>query len=217
MTMGEMAVWIKEKYYPRCKLKVIWMKNWTRFSMYNETGLPWVLPSPNMPTLQTATVYPGMVLAEAVNISEGRGTTIPFELFGAPYIDSEKLKKYLDQRKIKGCSFRIHNFIPTFNKFHGELCNGIQIHVTDLENYRPVFTAHVIFDAIMELFPDDFKFNMPPYEYEYNLMPIDILSGDSGMRTSLLNRIPVGTELERWESEIGEFLKEFSEIAVYKE
>jgi len=217
MTIGEMAVWLKENYYPRCKLKIIWMKGWERFSMYDETGLPWVLPSPNMPTVQTATVYPGMVLTEAVNISEGRGTTTPFELFGAPFIDSEKLKKNLDQRQITGCVFRIHNFIPTFNKYCGELCNGLQIHITDIIVYHPVATVLEIFDAIMELFPEDFKFNLPPYEYEYNLMPFDILSGDSGIRTVLINRLPLKPELERWESEIEEFKKEFSRIAIYKE
>jgi len=217
MTIGEMAVWLKEKYYSRCRLKVVWMKGWRRFSMYNETGLPWVLPSPNMPAIQTATVYPGMVLYEAVNVSEGRGTTIPFELFGAPFIDSQKLKINLDKRRIKGCAFRIHNFIPTFNKYCAELCNGLQIHITDLLIYRPVLTALEIFDAIIELFPGELKFNMPPYEYEHKLIPFDILSGDSGMRTSLINRVPVNSELERWDSEIGAFMKEFSEIAVYKE
>ena len=93
MTIGEMAVWIREKYYRNCELNVVWMKGWRRNSLYNETGLPWILPSPNMPTLQTALVYPGTVLFEALNISEGRGTTIPFELFGAPFIDPEKLKE----------------------------------------------------------------------------------------------------------------------------
>jgi len=217
MTIGEMALWLKENYYPRCQLKIVWMKGWNRFSMYNETGLPWVLPSPNMPTLQTATVYPGMVLIEAVNISEGRGTTIPFELFGAPFIDSEKLKKNLEQRRITGCAFRLHNFIPTFNKYYGELCNGLQIHITDIKIYHPVATVLEIFDAVMELFPEAFKFNLPPYEYEYNLMPFDILSGDSGMRKVLINRSPLKPELERWEAEIGEFKKEFNRIAIYKE
>ena len=99
------------------------MKNWKRKSLFIETGLPWVLPSPNMPTLQTAIVYPGTVLIEALNISEGRGTTIPFELFGAPFINAEKLKNKLDARNDSGCVFRIHNFIPTFNKYCG---TGVQ-------------------------------------------------------------------------------------------
>src|SRR5512133_3777418 len=124
------------------------MKDWHRSSMFSETGLPWVLPSPNIPKVQTALVYPGTVLIEALNLSEGRGTTIPFELFGAPFIDANKLKDVLDSRKIPGCSFRIHNFIPVFHKFTGENCNGIQIHVTEIGKYKPVSTALEILDAI---------------------------------------------------------------------
>lgn len=218
MTIGEMALWIKEKYYPRCDLNIVWMKNWRRSSLFSETGLPWVLPSPNMPTIQTAIVYPGTVLIEALNLSEGRGTTIPFELFGAPFIDAEKLKKNLDERNIEGCAFRIHNFIPTFHKFCGELCNGLQIHVTDINIFKPVGTALEIFDAIIETSaPDSLKFNLPPYEYEYSLMPFDILSGDSGMRETLLNRKNVRIEKERWSHEIEEFRNEFRHFAVYPE
>ncbi|TAL58656.1 MAG: DUF1343 domain-containing protein, partial [Bacteroidetes bacterium] len=181
MTMGEMALWIRENYYPGCELNIIWMKNWNRSSFYIETGLPWVLPSPNMPTLQSAIVYPGTVLIEALNLSEGRGTTIPFELFGAPFIDAEKLKKNLDKRNIGGCAFRVHSFIPAFHKFCGEFCNGLQIHVKDIKLFKPVGTALEIFDAIIETSaPDSLKFKIPPYEYEYKLMPFDILSGDSG-------------------------------------
>ena len=218
MTIGEMALWIKEKYYPGGKLEVVWMKNWRRSSLYSDTGLPWVLPSPNMPSEKTAIVYPGTVLIEALNLSEGRGTTIPFELFGAPFIDSEKLKKNLDSRNIAGCIFRTHNFIPTFHKFKGENCNGMQIHVTDINNFKPVLTALEIFDAIIETSPaDSLKFNLPPYEYEYNLMPFDILSGDSGMRESLIFRKNIKSEQERWATEIEEFSKEFIMIAEYPE
>jgi uncharacterized protein YbbC (DUF1343 family) len=218
MSIGEMALWIKEKYYPGCNLEIIWMKKWKRSSVFSETGLPWVLPSPNMPTENTAVVYPGTVLIEALNLSEARGTTIPFELFGAPYINSEKLKLNLDSRKIKGCAFRIHDFIPTFHKYKGENCYGLQLHVTDLKCFRPVATAFEIFDAIIETSPaDSLKFNPPPYEYEYNLMPFDILSGDSGMRETLLNRGNLNIEYERWASDIEAFSKEFKEIEVYKD
>jgi uncharacterized protein YbbC (DUF1343 family) len=218
MTIGEMALWIKEKYYPGSDLNIIWMEGWKRNSVYSETGLPWVLPSPNMPTLQTAQVYPGTVLIEGLNISEGRGTTIPFELFGSPCVDAVKLKKNLDNRKIKGCALRVHDFIPTFNKYAGELCNGIQIHVTDIKEYLPVSVALEIFDALVETCPPGtVQFNSPPYEYEYDLMPFDILSGDDGMRKSLLNRIPVKYEKERWHNEIEEFRKEFARFAAYPE
>src|SRR4030042_2056339 len=144
-----MALWIRGKYFPSADLNIVWMKEWHRNSTFTETGLPWVLPSPNMPSVHTAMVYPGTVLIEAVNISEGRGTTIPFELFGAPFINAVKLKKELDSRNITGCVFRIHDFIPTFNKYAGKLCHGLQIHVTDPEKYFPVSVALEIFDSVM--------------------------------------------------------------------
>jgi Uncharacterized protein conserved in bacteria len=218
MTIGEMAIWIKEKYYPLCDLNVVRMKNWNRTLLFSDTGLPWVLPSPNIPTVQTALVYPGTVLIEALNLSEGRGTTIPFELFGAPFIDPEKLKWNLDARHIKGCVFRLHDFIPTFHKFCGELCYGLQIHITDIDLFKPVCTALEIFDAIIETSkPDALRFKLPPYEYEHNLMPFDILSGDSGMRESLISRNNIKAEKERWANEIEEFRKEFQQISVYTE
>jgi uncharacterized protein YbbC (DUF1343 family) len=218
MTMGEMALWLKEKYYPGCDLHISWMKDWKRSSLYSETGLPWVLPSPNMPTEKSAIVYPGTVLIEALNLSEGRGTTIPFELFGAPFVNAERLKKELDSRKIKGCAFRIHGYIPAFHKFSGQYCNGIQIHVTDINVYKPVETALEIFDAIIRTTPEgSLKFNNPPYEYEFKLMPFDILSGDSAMRTVLINGGSLSEEKQRWSSEIEEFKKEFLDIAAYPE
>lgn len=216
MTIGEMALWLKVKYHPKCDLNVVWMENWHRSFMYSETGLPWVLPSPNMPTLSTAIVYPGTVLFEALNISEGRGTTIPFELFGAPFINAEKLKLNLDRRKIDGCAFRVHSFIPTFHKYCGELCNGLQIHVTDINIFKPVSTALEILDAVIETSDKDaLKFNNPPYEYEYKLYPFDILSGDSGMRKLLINRENINIEKERWENEIEEFKHEFIQFSSY--
>lgn len=218
MTIGEMAVWIKETYYPLCDLNVVWMRNYHRSYLYPDTGLPWVLPSPNMPSINTAIVYPGTVLIEALNISEGRGTTIPFELFGAPSINAEKLKRNLDDRRIGGCAFRIHSFIPTFHKYSGEPCNGLQIHVTDINQYRPVGTALEIFDAIIETSGiDTLKFNPPPYEYEDKLIPFDILSGDSGMRLTLINRQSIQNEKERWQSEIEEFRYLFNQISGYPE
>jgi uncharacterized protein YbbC (DUF1343 family) len=218
MTLGEMAEWIRDKYLPSCLLNIIRIKGWRRNSLFNETGLPWVIPSPNMPSLNTAIVYPGTVLFEALNLSEGRGTTIPFELFGAPFVDAVKLKITLEARKISGCVFRIHTFIPTFNKFAGENCNGLQIHVTDPKVYYPVATAYEIIDAIIETSPvDSLEFKLPPYEYEYKLMPFDILSGDSVMRNSLLNKVPVKIERQRWQQEIEEFKSEFSDLLFYEE
>jgi uncharacterized protein YbbC (DUF1343 family) len=218
MTIGEMSLWVRDKYSPGCDLNIVWMKNWNRSSLFSDTGLPWVLPSPNMPTLNTAIVYPGTVLIEALNLSEGRGTTIPFELFGAPFIDSIKLKKNLDSRDLKGCAFRIHNFIPTFHKFSGIMCNGLQIHITDPAIFKPVRCAMEIFDAVIETSPDNsLEFKQPPYEYENNLMPFDILSGDSGMREALLNRQDLRIEKERWSHEIETFRNEFKRFSAYPE
>lgn len=218
MTLGEMSLWLKEKYFRNCELNVVWMKGWQRRSLFSDTGLPWVLPSPNMPTLQTSIVYPGMVLVEALNLSEGRGTTIPFELFGAPFIDADKLLKNLAERRISGCAFRVHDYIPTFHKFAGQQCNGLQVHVTDVTSFRPVATAFEIFDAIIETSPElSLTFNPPPYEYENVLMPFDILSGDSGMRRALIERSGTKHEIERWRADTELFWREFSKMAAYSE
>jgi uncharacterized protein YbbC (DUF1343 family) len=218
MTTGEIALWLREEYYPGSKLEIIWMKNWNRSLQYHGTGLPWVMPSPNMPSSQTTLVYPGTVLAEALNMSEGRGTTLPFELFGAPFINAEKLKMNLDSRRLKGCAFRIHNFIPTFHKFNGILCNGLQLHITDIKLFKPVETIMDVFEAIIETSPDgSLVFNPPPYEYEERLMPFDILSGDEGMRECLINRRNISVEKERWRVETEEFRKVFNHIAYYQE
>jgi uncharacterized protein YbbC (DUF1343 family) len=217
MTIGEMANWIKEKYYPKARLKVIKLEGWNRKMFYDETGLPWVIPSPNMPTLSTAIVYPGTVLIEALNLSEGRGTTKPFELIGAPWLDARALKKNLDARNLWGCAFRIHNYIPTFHKYAGKLCNGIQIHITDRTLFHPVTTALEIFDAIIETSPDNsLLFNPPPYEYEEKLMPFDILAGDSITREVLINRGSIIYERVRWFEEGKVFQKEFKEFSLYE-
>jgi len=218
MTIGEIALWIKGKYTVGCNLNVVKMENWKRSMMYDQTGLPWILPSPNMPTLQTAIVYPGMVLFEAINVSEGRGTTIPFELFGAPFINADLLLKKLRSGNIKGCKFRIHNFIPTFNKFEGRHCSGLQIHVTDIRSFRPVAVAIEIISAIIETSAaGSLKFNEPPYEYEYELMPFDILAGDDLTRKILMEGGSLDNEFKRWASDTEVFRKEFAQVSLYEE
>lgn len=217
MTIGEMALWIKEYELPRCDLTVVKMENWNRKMMYSDTRLPWVPPSPNLPTEKSTVVYPGTVLAEALNLSEGRGTTTPFELVGAPWLDAREVIKNLAGRGLPGVVFRQHNYIPTFNKYSGELCQGIFIHVTDIKLFLPVVTALHLFDAIKESSPSgSLRFLPPPYEYEESLMPFDILSGDEGMRLTLTQRLSVEEEIARWKPGTDKFKKRFEYIKLYE-
>ena len=144
---------------------------------FDQTGLPWVMPSPNIPTLEAATVYPGMCLLEGTNISEGRGTTRPFEIFGAPFIDAEALCRELNNLKLPGVRFRENYFQPTFQKFAGELCGGAQLHVIDRDAFQPFATGVEIIRTIRRLYANSFQWKPPPYEYEYERLPIEVLLG----------------------------------------
>jgi len=215
MTIGEIALWIRDIENVKCNLNVVQMTGWDRKMMFSDTGLPWVIPSPNMPTQSTAAVYPGMVLTEATNLSEARGTTIPFELTGAPWVKIKELLKYLDRMDVKGCSFREHNYIPTFHKYVNKYCFGLQVHVTDIASYRPVFTAMTVYKAIIDTSGKHFNFLDPPYEYEYNLVPFDILSGDDSSRKCLLENNSLESESEKWSEETNEFTTSFNQIKIY--
>ena len=176
-TIGELAQQFRDEAFPKCELSVLPMKNWERAMWFDQTALPWVMPSPNMPTLETATVYPGMCLFEGTNISEGRGTTRPFEIFGAPFIDAEKLCTDLNKLRLPGVFFRENYFQPTFQKFAGQLCRGAQIHVIDREQFQPFTTGIEIIRTIRTLHGDQFAWKQPPYEYEMEKLPIEILLG----------------------------------------
>src|SRR6202007_1266642 len=136
-TIAEPPVQFRDEAFPKCRLTVLAIRNWERAMWFDQTGLPWVMPSPNMPTLDTATVYPGMCFLEGTNISEGRGTTRPFEIFGAPFIDAHMLCRELNNLKLPGVFFRENYFQPTFQKFAGQLCGGAQIYVMDRERFQP--------------------------------------------------------------------------------
>jgi uncharacterized protein YbbC (DUF1343 family) len=176
-TIGELATQFRDEVFPKCRLSILPMKNWERAMWFDQTGLPWVMPSPNMPTLETATVYPGMCLLEGTNISEGRGTTRPFEIFGAPFIDAEQFCRKLNNLKLPGVFFRENYFQPTFQKFAGELCGGAQIHVINRDAYRSFQTGVEIIRIIRKLHPKSFTWKQPPYEYEHEKLPIQILLG----------------------------------------
>jgi uncharacterized protein YbbC (DUF1343 family) len=160
MTVGELARLFNDKFLARtAKLTVIPMEGWTRSMWFDETGLPWIIPSPNMPTLDTATVYPGLVALEGTNISEGRGTTRPFELFGAPWVDGNELATRLNAVALPGVRFREAWFTPSFSKFQGELCGGCQLHVTDRSAFRSVAAILHIIRTVREMYPDKFAFH----------------------------------------------------------
>ncbi len=217
MTLGEMGLLLKQLYFPKLSLNVVWMKNWWRNSLWSETGLPWVLPSPNMPTLDTAIVYPGMVLLEATNLSEGRGTTRPFELFGAPYLHLKSFLETVTSFNTPGCLFREHGFLPTFQKWQGAFCSGLQLHVTDARAFKPVLTTAAILQAARNASEGAFAFKDPPYEYEAEKMPIDILVGTSALREAVLNgALDTGIQ-DRWKAGYGPFLQMFSQVSHYAE
>lgn len=177
MTAGELARLFNDKFLKKkVRLRVIPVEGWKREMWFDQTGLPWVMPSPNMPTLETATVYPGQVYLEGTNISEGRGTTRPFELFGAPWIDGYELARKLNQLHLPGVIFREAWFTPSFSKYQGELCGGCQIHVIDRNSYRPFLTSLWIIKTIRDMYPDKFSF-YPDY--------FDKIMGNSEVRLAL--------------------------------
>jgi len=176
-TIGELAQQFRDEAFPNCRLSVLPMRNWARAMWFDETGLPWVMPSPNMPALDTATVYPGMCLLEGTNISEGRGTTRPFEIFGAPFIETERVCRELNDLKLPGVFFREDYFQPTFHKFAGKLCGGAQLHILDREKFQPFLTGVEIIKCIHKNYPEQFQWKQPPYEYEWKNLPIEVLIG----------------------------------------
>ncbi|MBI2832973.1 MAG: DUF1343 domain-containing protein [Acidobacteria bacterium] len=185
MTMGELARLFNEAFGIGADLDVVSVSGWTRSMYGDETGVPWVMPSPNLPTLDSAIVYPGGVLFEGTNLSEGRGTTRPFELVGAPWIDAERLADRLNASGSPAVHFRPAYFEPTFQKHAKQLCGGCQIHVLDRARFRPVRTAIVLVDAFRQAAPDRFGWRPPPYEYEFDKQPIDILYGSNALRRDI--------------------------------
>lgn len=215
MTIAEIARYLQARFYPRCRLTVIPMQGWERSMYFEDTGLPWVMPSPNMPLVETAVVYPGLCLLEATNISEGRGTTRPFEILGAPWIDGWRLATVLSQRELPGVYFRPIEFQPTFNKYAGETCGGVFIHVTDRRTFEPFLTGITIISEGIRHYPEQFHWKLPPYEYEYEKLPFDILVGNGWLREMLEARLPVAEMKPRWQEELMAFLPVREEFLLY--
>jgi uncharacterized protein YbbC (DUF1343 family) len=185
LSLGELALLFNGEARLGADLDIVPLRGWKRAMYFTDTGLPWVPPSPNLPTPDSALVYPGQVLLEGTNISEGRGTTRPFELCGAPYIDPATLLGNLRRMKIPGAVLREAWFEPTHQKWTGDLCGGLQIHVTDRRAFRPWRTTLTLLREVVRLWPEDFAWKEPPYEYERRRLPFDILSGDPRIRNRL--------------------------------
>jgi len=202
LTIGELSLLFNRHYGIGCDLEVIPMKGWKRGMYFQDTGLPWVAPSPNLPTPVSAMVYPGQVLWEGTNISEGRGTTQPFEVFGAPFADTEKMLAVLGGNQVPGAILRRHIFEPTANKWKGIPCKGFQIHITDPHQYSPYITTLRLLQTVIFLCKDSFKWKSPPYEYEFERLPADLIIGSGEIRKRIENFDKIEDIAYSWKKEL---------------
>ncbi|MDR0477274.1 MAG: DUF1343 domain-containing protein [Desulfobulbaceae bacterium] len=205
LTFGELARWLNTEGGIGCDLEVVAMDGWRRDFFFRDCGIPWIYPSPNMPTPETAMVYPGQVLWEGSNVSEGRGTTLPFELCGAPWWDQAAILDTVSATPLPGCFLRPVTFQPTSGKWAGQACHGFHIHVTNPGKFMPYRTTLTLLQAVMLVHQDDFAYKQPPYEYEYERLPMDLLIGRRSLRERLQRGAPV-LELEAsWQRELRAF------------
>ncbi|MDE0848331.1 MAG: DUF1343 domain-containing protein [Nitrospinaceae bacterium] len=216
MTVGELARLFNEHFGIHCDLTVVPMSGWSREMWYDQTGMIWTPPSPNMPTLATATVYPGMCLIEGTLLSEGRGTTLPFEQIGAPFIDPHKLVARLetDSHLLPGVFFRPQYFKPMFQKHAGEVCAGLQLHITDRDQFKPLLTTLALLRAIAEIYPDQLQWRTEPYEFVSDRLAIDLLYGNPKLRETIFTDSFSLPALEERE-ELSAFLPLRQEYLIY--
>lgn len=238
LTIGEVALLVQRDHYPQAKVEVLEVTGWDRHSYADQNGYAWVMPSPNMPTVETAVVYPGGCLIEGTNLSEGRGTTRPFENIGAPWLNGPQLANSLNARSLPGAYFRPVQFEPTFNKYKGQICNGVFIHVTDRSVFKPVLTyLALLMDCILQTGLHDsgniklerfeasspetslpgFAWKQPPYEYEFVKMPIDILLGNAWLRPMLEQGADLEIIQKTIENECSAFISHSKSCKIYGE
>ena len=215
MTIGELARLFNERFGIGAELEVVAMDGWRREMYHDTANAPWVMPSPNIPTLDSAIVYPGTVLFEGTNVSEGRGTTRPFELVGMPGIVAERLADGMNRLALPGVFFRHAVFEPTFHKHAKETCHGCQIHVLDRQAFRPVLTGVALTAAFRGTAPDRFAWREPPYEYEHTKLPFDILAGSSEVREQIEYGTPIPEIGRSWDAGVQEFLKIRRQFLLY--
>jgi uncharacterized protein YbbC (DUF1343 family) len=205
MTIGELAKLFNDAFDLGATVEVAAMEGWRREMYADATELPWVMPSPNMPTLDTAIVYPGTVLFEGTMVSEGRGTTRPFELVGLPGVEAERFAAAMNALDLPGAFFRPAVFEPTFQKHAGTTCGGCQIHVTDRDAFRPVLTGAALIQMFLKSSPATFAWRQPPYEYEHEKLPIDILAGSSTLRQQIESQVHPTQIAESWQADEAAF------------
>jgi len=207
MTIGELAEFFNNQFHIGADLTVVKMRGWERSMYYDDTPLQFVMPSPNMPTETTALVYPGMGLAEGTNVSEGRGTTRPFEIVGAPWIDAEKLSRVLNDKHLAGVRFRPVHFTPTFSKYEGKPCNGVEVHVMDRDAFNPVVVGLNVIATVHDLYPRQFAFNASDF---------DRLVGNDWVRQDIEKGVPVAEMRRRWQKGLSQFKKIRQQYLLYK-
>lgn len=216
MTIGELAGFLNAEHGLGCDLMVVPMSGWRRPMLWEDTGVPWVAPSPNMPTPDTARVYPGGCLIEGTNLSEGRGTTRPFEWVGAPYLDAHRYAAALEAARLPGVRFRPLRFRPTFHKWAGRLCGGTQVHVTDAARFKPFLTGLALIDAARRQAPRRFTWQRPPYEFERRRLPIDILCGTDRLRRGLERRVPLSVLERGWQPDLSRWARRRARWLLYQ-
>jgi uncharacterized protein YbbC (DUF1343 family) len=215
MTVGEIARLFNQEFSIGAALDIVPLEGWRRGMYFDDTGLPWVMPSPNIPTLDSTIVYPGAVLFEGTMLSEGRGTTRPFELIGAPWIDGESLADAMNARGLPGVHFRATSFEPTFQKHAKQTCGGCQLHVRDREAFQPVRAAVELLDEFRRQNPSAFAWRQPPYEYEHDKWPIDILYGSDRLRTTIDGGGDISRLIASWRDDEDAFRKMREKYLIY--
>ncbi len=217
LTLGELALLLHRERYPNLELTVLVCEGWRRKIWLDDSGLPWVPPSPNMPTLDTVAIYPGLCLVEATTLSEGRGTTSPFHLVGAPWIDGLELVRRLRAHSIPGAAFRASRFRPMFGKHGGAVCEGVEIHVTDRDELRPVALGLEILKTIHDLDPVAFGWRPDPYEFVSDIPALDLLTGSPAARVAIESGGPLEELFESWRPYVSTFEASLDGILLYHE
>ncbi len=217
LTLGEIALLLQRERYPELELTVVPCRGWRRRDWLDQTGLPWVAPSPNMPTLQTAALYPGLCLVEATALSEGRGTTRPFQLVGAPWVNGEGLVTRMRALELPGIAFRAARFRPEFGKHAREICSGVELHVVDRAVLCPLAVGLHLLEQIHDLHGDQFRWRAEPYEFVSTVPAIDLLTGSAEVRDHIEKGLAFDDLLDRWKRDVEAFESRLDGVVMYHE